>query len=300
MASEIASLNEKISVVEIQGRNANDERDRRDLLLKQLGEKIDIKYTENETGQVSVMAGANATLVSGFTASELTTQPSNKFEGHRYGALKIILKPSKTTSPVDVTKQFDGGRVGAALDVRDNYVESLLDDLDQVAYNVATEVNSIHIEGNDRYGNKGVLFFDLLNGPSNAAANLKLNSTVERDPSRISAGLSTNGPGDNRIANAIANVQHSKSMNGGTATLDDYYTSLVGKVAVTVNKANMTAEHQKGIVDQLKNIRESISGVSLDEETTKMIELQKSFDASARVIRTADEMFDTVLNLKRI
>ena len=71
-------------------------------------------------------------------------------------------------------------------------------------------------------------------------------------------------------------------------------------MAVTVNKANMTAEHQKGIVDQLKNIRESISGVSLDEETTKMIELQKSFDASARVIRTADEMFDTVLNLKRI
>ena len=53
-------------------------------------------------------------------------------------------------------------------------------------------------------------------------------------------------------------------------------------------------------MSQLGNIRESISGVSLDEETTKMIEYQKTYDASARLIRVADEMFDTVLNLKRL
>jgi flagellar hook-associated protein 1 FlgK len=53
-------------------------------------------------------------------------------------------------------------------------------------------------------------------------------------------------------------------------------------------------------VAQLNNIRESISGVSLDEETTDMVRFQKAFDASARIIKTADEMFDTVLNLKRL
>ena len=57
---------------------------------------------------------------------------------------------------------------------------------------------------------------------------------------------------------------------------------------------------EQDIVDQLQNIRDSISGVSLDEETTKMIEFQKGFDASARLIKTADEMMDTVLNLKRL
>lgn len=300
MSQEIASLNEKISIVEIQGRNANDERDRRDLLLKQLGEKVDIKYAENEQGQVSILAGNNATLVSGFTSSELYTQPTNKFEGHRYGALKIVLKPSETTAPVDVTNQFTGGRIGAALEVRDDYIEGILDNLDEVAFKVANEVNSIHIEGNDRNGKPGVLFFDFLGSSNNAAANLKLNETIENDTAKIVAGRSQNGPGDNRIANAIADIQNSKVLSNGTASIDDFYTSIVGKVAVTVNKANMTAEHQEGIVKQLKHIRESISGVSLDEETTKMIELQKSFDASARLIRTADEMFDTVLNLKRM
>ena len=62
----------------------------------------------------------------------------------------------------------------------------------------------------------------------------------------------------------------------------------------------MILEHQKNVVDQLKNVRESISGVSLDEETTDMVKYQKAFDASARLIKVADEMFDTVLNLKRL
>ena len=65
------------------------------------------------------------------------------------------------------------------------------------------------------------------------------------------------------------------------------------------NKANKAYESQDDVLKQLNNIRESISGVSLDEETAKMIEFQKSFDASARLIRAADEMMDTVLNLKR-
>jgi flagellar hook-associated protein 1 len=50
----------------------------------------------------------------------------------------------------------------------------------------------------------------------------------------------------------------------------------------------------------MQNIRDSISGVSMDEEAAKLIEYQKSFEASARLIKTADEMFDTVLNLKRM
>jgi flagellar hook-associated protein 1 FlgK len=52
-------------------------------------------------------------------------------------------------------------------------------------------------------------------------------------------------------------------------------------------------------VSQLNNLRESISGVSLDEEAAKMIEMQKHFDAAARLIRTADEVLETVVNLKR-
>ena len=75
---------------------------------------------------------------------------------------------------------------------------------------------------------------------------------------------------------------------------------MVGEVGIQTRRTQVAQDSQKNIVNQLKNIRESVSGVSLDEETTKLIEYQKSFDASARLIRTADEMFDTVLNLKKL
>ena len=88
-------------------------------------------------------------------------------------------------------------------------------------------------------------------------------------------------------------------MQDGSTTIDDYYSSQVGQVGVVAQRSLKSYESQQNIVSQLSNIRESISGVSLDEETTKMIEFQKAFDASARLIRTADEMFDTVLSLKR-
>ncbi|MGZ5278408.1 MAG: flagellar basal body rod C-terminal domain-containing protein, partial [Pseudobdellovibrionaceae bacterium] len=81
---------------------------------------------------------------------------------------------------------------------------------------------------------------------------------------------------------------------------DDFYNSQVGRVGVLAQRAIKSRESQDNILGQLNTIRESISGVSLDEETTNMIEFQRAFDASARVIKTADEMFDTVLNLKRL
>jgi flagellar hook-associated protein 1 FlgK len=88
-------------------------------------------------------------------------------------------------------------------------------------------------------------------------------------------------------------------MMNGTDTLDDFYNGMVGELSVLTRKTRSLHQHQADSLNQLKNIRESISGVSLDEETVKMIEYQKAFDASARLIRTADEMLDTVINLKR-
>ena len=95
-------------------------------------------------------------------------------------------------------------------------------------------------------------------------------------------------------------MQYEGILGNNTASVDEYYNGMVGELAVVAKQSNMRKEHQTNIVKQLENVRESISGVSLDEETTKMLELQKSFDASARMIKTADEMLETVLNIKRM
>lgn len=293
LSKEIASLNEKIQMVEIQNTPANDERDRRDLLLKKLGEKIDISWAEGKDGMVTVTAGRTGILVSGSGSSELKAQQTGDRD-------RVEVFFVGTGSPANITKQITGGRIGGALDVRDNVIEELLTHVDNMAYTLAKEVNTAHIEGFDKSGRQGVLFFDMPETVKGAASVIGLNKTIFNDVGRIAAGAQPGATGDNTVANVISSLQYRQVMGEGTSTLDDYYNTQVGQIGAIAQRAVKSQESQKNVLNQLTNIRESISGVSLDEETTKMIEFQKTYDASARLIKTADEMFDTVLNLKRL
>lgn len=293
-SKEIASLNEKIQMIEVQGTPANDERDRRDLLLKKLGEKVDITWAEGKEGMVTVTAGRTAILVSGTGSSELKAQVTDKRDRVE------VFFAGTAGSPANITEQISGGRIGGALDVRDHVVEDLLNHVDKLAYTLAKEVNSAHIEGFDKNGRPGVLFFDMPESVNGAASTIAINKTVMNDVGRIAAGAQAGATGDNTVANVISSIQYRQVMDDGSATLDDYYNTQVGQIGAIAQRAVKAQESQKNVINQLTNIRESISGVSLDEETTKMIEYQKTYDASARLIKTADEMFDTILNLKRL
>jgi flagellar hook-associated protein 1 FlgK len=156
------------------------------------------------------------------------------------------------------------------------------------------------VQGYDRNGRAGNLFFEQPADERGAAEKISLSEGIANDVGRIAAAGQPGAAGDNRIANILAGIEYKQVLDGGTATFDDFYNSVVGKVGIETQRANSAQESQKDIVGQLKNVRESISGVSLDEETTKMIEFQKAFDASARLIKTADEMIDTVLRLKQM
>lgn len=295
ITKEIAQLNEKIKSVEMQDVPANDERDRRDLLLKKLGEMIDVSISDGTDGSVTITAGRSAVLVSGFSSMELTTSKTPERDRE-----EIFYKNSEQAAPVKVTDQFRGGKIGGVLEVRDKIIKETSDKIDLMAYKLATEVNKAHTMGYDRYGKKGEEFFIEPESLEGAAKNFKLNENILDDVGKIVTGAKQNASADNSVANVISSIQYKPIMDENRTTLDDYYNSVVGQIGIITQRAGSTRDAQEGIVSQLKNIRESISGVSLDEETTKMIEFQKTFDASARLIKTADEMLDTVMALKRI
>lgn len=299
ITSEIASLNEKVQIAELTGGVANDERDRRTWLLRELGGKLNIKYAENAAGQVNVSAGDSVILVNGYDAMELQVKASPEREGKREGNVDIYCLSSKEGSPFVVTKQINGGSIGGILEVRDTVINNLLSDMDQMAFHLVDVVNTAHSNGYNQHDITGINFFNPLTGVKDASERVDLNKLIREDVGSIAAAAQQSSPGDNRIANIISGIQYQKLMGAGTATFDDHYNSLVGQVGIMAKKADNLLESQQAIVGQLDKIRDSISGVSLDEEATKMIEFQKTFDASARLIRTADEMLETVLNIKR-
>ncbi len=302
LAKEISGLNEKVMQVEISGAHANDERDKRDLLVKKLSEKIDISYAEDsKTGMLSITAGKTGILVSGNTFASMRTDflPD--------GSTQIYTQPNEGGAKFEITDQFKRGAIGAALEVRSTTVVDMAESLNELAYTIASEVNNVHLEGFDRYNQQGTSFFDMgrqYDEDGNVSGDfsidsLKLNKQIEKDVGRIAIAAKANAPGDNTVANTLHSLQFKTMMSNGKNTFDDFYNKKVAEVGLLSKQIGSELESQKFSMDQLNNMRESLSGVSLDEEAAKMIEYQKSFEASARMIRTADEMFETIINLKR-
>lgn len=297
---EIADLNEQVQRMEVQGITANDERDRREMVLKKLGGLINISYGESKDGKISVTAGNTGVLVSGGEYRELAARATPAREGKREANFDIVYKANPYGNEFVMTHEIKNGELGGALEARDKIINDLHKKMDEIAYTVSTSVNALHMRGYDKYNQTGVLFFEPLDGQEGAAQRIEISSEIARDPSKVCGAVEANAPGDNRLANAIASLQNQTLFNNGTTSVDEFYNGMVGEFAVMKQKNGMIMEHEKSVVDQLNNIRESTSGVSLDEEATDMVAYQKAFDASARLIRVADEMLDTVLNLKRL
>lgn len=298
--AEIAKLNEKIKVVQTAGGPANDERDRRDLLIKQLGQMVNIRWAEGEDGMVTVSAGNSALLVAGYDAKTLEVHGTPANDTKAEGNVDIFYRNSEQATPFVVTNQLVGGKVGGLLEVRDKIINDLHAHVDQMAVSFGDSVNELHRQGYDAYNKKAGDFFVFREGGEHYAADMQVSADILDDAGRIASALIPNAPADNRISSKIGQLQYQAVMDDGVSTFDDSYNAIVGQVGIQAKRTQAAQVAQADIVKQLGNIRESISGVSLDEETTKLIEYQKAFDASARLIRTADEMFDTVLNLKRM
>ena len=139
----------------------------------------------------------------------------------------------------------------------------------------------------------------------NAAKTIKLNPAIY-DPKQIAAagdfvaGPPIKGlPGDNRNALALAQLEVSKLMLNGSATLVDTYGQLVGKVGTRTHSAEVSRTAQEVLLNQATSAWESVSGVNLDEEAANLIKFQQSYQAAAQSISVANSLFDSLLGAVR-
>ncbi len=106
-------------------------------------------------------------------------------------------------------------------------------------------------------------------------------------------------PGDNTNALALVAIHSTRQATLGNSTLNDYQAITLGNVGSAARESNLALTTTRLNLDQLQGLRESVSGVSLDEELTNLLSFQRSFEASARLITVADELFQTVLAMGR-
>jgi flagellar hook-associated protein 1 FlgK len=265
--------------------------------VKKMNSLVDITAHKDNQGNLNVDIKGVGPLVTGVVTSDYAL--GRHGADPESGAVDNSLQISRSAkSKTYITDQFKGGRIGAQVEARDRAVNQVLGRLDELAYSISNSVNELHSNGFTLDGKTGIRFFDAPNQVSGAAERLSLSRDIEGNVNNIAVALQPNAPSDNRNALAIANLQNHHLMNGGHTTIDDFYNSIVSEVGVASARNKEALGQQQSIITQLNRVRDQVSGVSIDEETTNLMQFQHAFDASARVIRVADEMMDTVLKLR--
>jgi flagellar hook-associated protein 1 FlgK len=288
LSAQIAELNRKIASTETSGTNANDYRDRRDLVLKQLAQIIDIQSFEDADGQLVVSAGGGRTLVESGTTWQLAARTNA--DGHT-----DILWPDVNGGMVAISGEIRGGRIGGWLQTRDAQIAGYQDRLDELAQGLRDGVNSLHAAGCGLDGTTGT---DLFTGAG--AASLEVNPALLANLDLIAASATAAGvPGNADNAIAIANLRTRLTMNGDSATFDDAANALVSQVGYDVQTAKASFNHQTDMMTYLENYRESVSGVSLDEEMVNLVKFQAAYNAAAKMVSMADEMLDSLMSMMR-
>ena len=138
----------------------------------------------------------------------------------------------------------------------------------------------------------------IISAHKNTAKNLQVAIDM-RDTARIAAATaSTDNRGDNRNVLALVQIQDALTIDG-TSSFGSYYGSIVGRIGVNSQYINSQYSAQEFSSEQLHNMRESVSGVSIDEEMANLMKFQHAYQASARLITIGDELLETLMGIVR-
>ena len=284
LTGQILDLNGTIIQIELTGQAANDLRDRRDSLMDRLSQLVQVSSNENADGSINVMMGSQVLVNGGIGKTDLFTVPNagnNGFVDVTFGSGG----PAATMGNAGIT-----GRLTA----RDTLVPKYQAQLDTIAANLISAVNTLHTSGFDVNGNAGQPFFTGTN-----AATISVNTAIQADPSLIAASNTAGASGNNEIALAIIAAAHlDEPAARGPARRPPRppTTRWWPAWARTTGRPATRSNTQEALVDLLARRRQSLSGVSLDEEATNLLRYQRAYEAAARVLSTYDEILDKLIN----
>lgn len=308
-AAELADLNKAILAAKGSGDPPHDLADRRDQLIDSLAQLAGASAVTQPDGTVNVyidsLGGGTSgsfMLVSGATVTPMTATQALEAD--------LDPNPAVTSSTQVVTSLTVGntgtpwnvpsGEIGALLEARDQIVPSFMQRMDDFMRGIATQVNSLHGTTAD----PNIPDFFTID-PSNTWMAIDVNPALVNDPSLVYAASATPTAGppwpasdDGGRAQKIADLADSAFLNMGAQSLTarDFLRSLSTEIGFAVKDASSRADAASLQVDQAQQQRESVSGVSIDEEMTKMVQYQQSYNAAARVMTAIDEMLDILIN----
>lgn len=288
LAAQLANINKQIAGTDAS--NVQGLVDQQSVVVSEIGKLVDVHVISRDNGAIDVTVGNGRGLVIADQAFDLSFTTSSIS-----GYAQIISDGAAV--PTDVTGEITGGSIGGLIKVRDTLVPTYMNQLDTLAYKIATDVNTQTTSGYDLQGNPGVAFFTPPAGAAGYAQSIAVNPAVAAD-NRLVVASATNAPGNNDVARNIGNLQ-TTPMSGTNSTPIQGWGTLVYSVANDSRTAQESHDAHEQVAQQLRNIRDSISGVSLDEEAASLLRFQRAYEANARFFNVANDLLDVLMSLAR-
>ncbi len=280
LTEQIAALNDAIAAAN--GVDVDALKDRQLKAIEELSALTSVSVLSRADGGVDVTIPSGRALVIGGSSYEVDLS---------VGAGGVA---TLSLGGAAITNDITTGKIGGLLHVRDTLIPGYQTRLDELAYGVAQEVNTLHQAGFDLNGNPGGAFFTPPAAVAGAAAGLTVSAAIQGNPSLVAA--SQNGTaGDNQIARAIAALRSQPVLAGGTTSLTEGWAQLAYSVGSDIDAARAEQSSRTDVLTQVERLRDQVSGVSLDEEAATMIKFQRAYEANAKYFSAVDEMLQTLM-----
>jgi flagellar hook-associated protein 1 len=254
-------------------------RDERDRIASSLSELVGGSARVDADGKMRFVLDGGAVLVDGSQAASIETKPDPTT-----GNETILVGTG--TGKRDVTSAL-GGKLGADARFRDGTLATASNDLDQLAFDMATSMNAVHAGNVALDGSTGRNLFTAPGAVKGAAANLELDPAIAADSDLLATRGPGGGVGDNAGALALL---------GAGQPFADKAIDMIAKIATEGARARSDVKRDSLVNDHLVGLHDSISGVDIQEELANLSKFQHASAAMTSFVSTIDQMLGNLID----
>lgn len=285
LLNNISKLNESIKQSKAKGQPDFKSLDIRDEKLSELSKLVDFQSQVTETGAVKIQIGGKS-VVDEDKAYTLKSEVDNVNKKFR-----LRLDNGRLVEP-------SGGKLGAQIEMYEEDIPDLKKSLDKIASAVVKDFNKLHNQG---YGLDDNIQRNFFNPSGTTAASIEVNQNIVDNPNNIAASSVAGEAGNGEMAAKISNLRDQKIIGETVSnqSLPEYTVGVISKPGVNLNSINATIKVRDSEIQMLKNQQEQTAGVNVDEELSRMIKFQNAYQGAAKVMSSAQKMYDTLISIVR-
>ncbi|MCH8557610.1 MAG: flagellar hook-associated protein FlgK [Balneolia bacterium] len=278
---DVENLNNSIKLAQAQGNPDLAALDKRVQKLADLSKLVDFESNITDTGAVEIQIG-------GIKVLDETQASSLKPEINDIGkSFTLRLPNGKAVSPT-------GGKLGAEIEMYEKAIPDMGNRLDQLASTMVDRINNIHMQG---FGLDDATNRNFFNPEGVSASDMRVDEAILGNINHIAASTENGEAGNGELAILMSDLRNQPVLNG--RKLVDSAVSLISSPGSTLSNLRSQMDTREAEINMLNFQQEREAGVNIDEELSQMIKYQNAYQGAARIMSSAQQMYDTLIGLVR-